>query len=74
MRSAGSSGPPSSGSGRIEGTRRHRGRGREPARLEQLERLGVAVLGELQLPDPDPGEPGSGVGADVVGEGRRSAS
>ena len=69
MRSAGSSGPPSSGSGRIEGTAGTAAAVASPLASQQLERLGVAALGELQLPDPDPVEPGGGVGAHVVGEG-----
>ena len=41
IRSAGSVGPPSSGSGRIEGTRRDGRRGAEPAARERLQGLGV---------------------------------
>ena len=49
----------------------HGRRGAEAARRELLERLRVvAVLGELQLPDPDPVDTGGGIGANVVGEAR----
>ncbi len=51
--------------------RRHGRRRLEPAPLERVDRGGVvAVLGQLQLPDPDPVEPGRGVGGEVLVEAR----
>ena len=66
----GPSGPPRSGSGRIDGTTGTAAADVEAARLEQLERRRVAVLAELLLPDADAVEAGGGVEANVVGEAR----
>src|SRR5207245_7533765 len=45
-------------------------RRRQAARLEQLERLRVAVFAQLELPDADAVETGGDVQAYVVGEAR----
>ena len=63
-RSAGSSGPSISGSGRIDGTAGTAGGRAEAARAKALER----VVGELHLPDPDPVRAGRAIGVEVVGE------
>src|SRR6185437_1482057 len=48
----------------------YRGGGLEAARLERLERLGVAAVRDLRLPDADAVEPCRRVPAKVVDEAR----